>query len=72
MENQKPLRKGFESGGKINNAKEWEELDYYWLDKSFEERMKGLWGLVEIYLTINNLPLRIDKNICGKRIPENV
>lgn len=65
-------RKGFETGGKINNAEEWEKLEYYWMDKSFEDRMNGLWGLVEIYLTMNNLPARLDKSIAGRRVQENV
>ena len=63
------LRKGFEAGAKISSAKEWEELDYYWIDKSFEERMKGLYALIENYIIMNNLSLRLDKSIAGKRTP---
>lgn len=65
-------REGFETAGKIASAREWEELDNYWLDKSFEERMKGLFGLIEIYLKMNNLPDRIDFTIAGKRLSNNV
>jgi hypothetical protein len=69
---EKKSRKGFETGGKISSAEEWEELEYYWVDKSFEERMQGLFGLIEIYLAMNSLPLRLDKSIAGRRNRENV
>ena len=72
MATEKKVRKGFETGGKINSAGEWEELEFYWLDKSFEERMKGLFGLIEIYLAMNNLPSRLDKSVAGRRNPADV
>ncbi|MEP7170454.1 MAG: hypothetical protein ABI855_13880 [Bacteroidota bacterium] len=67
MENQKPLRKGFETGGKINSPEEWEELEKYWIEKSPNERLEAIEELRKQYILSNKIPQGVDWSYCGIR-----
>jgi hypothetical protein len=64
-------RKGFETGGTITNAKEWETLEYYWMDKTVQERLEGLWLMVQMQLITNGMSDRLDKTVAGDRLKDN-
>ncbi|MBK7856701.1 MAG: hypothetical protein IPJ79_19005 [Bacteroidetes bacterium] len=64
---EKKTRKGFETVGTIKSKEEWDELDTFWADKTYAERLEAVTFLVHSYIGENWRNAKIDFSVVGNR-----